>query len=566
MSSKSIGPLSSAHSSLTNLKRVPFNRDQMELLRVISTSIPAVASAINNLIDSVLTKGIQIIGCSPSKEYKIDMSNVNIINYMERELIPALRKMMFEWLLYGFTCIRIAESLKMPGWPEIVVLPHSSVNIYIRWNQFHQRIYQMYELKNGFETEIPCSAFLVMYDPDENGNLNSPLSACLQGILRAERIDQMYLISCWNGANPPMVFTQKDQISPALSRGGLEGVATSSRLLGGIDSGLAASMYDERERILSTKGQDSEIADKDRSKQYSTFLSEQEKIDQTLTTSLAAMPDPMKNRYMAPPGLDLARHTPFMQPQNIQEVIERQLASIHEVLGVPPTFSHRLPDRAGLVDLYDKRSRESVANLQGRCRPLIIDALTLAFFTDLLDVIDLSEDEASETDPLELEHRKSIIRSEKANQINIFKLSLDSSSLLGDPDDKKKKSSDDEADSVILPMFSVPKENKHLKFKTTFIDVTFNYSPIMTIEYLVKLNDLNLLEPKAFQDTALSLAGVPSSMKRKDYVEFVKSAEKRQEEAETAAITAKRSSPTSSSSSSNSKSKKGPAKKKERLN
>ena len=527
----------------SSLRRTPFDQHTLNLLAQAAARSSVVQNALAKFLGYVLKGGITITGRSPMSTHEVDLSNPEVARYLDLELNPLLREMAAQWLLYGFACVRVVPSLKMPGWPTAVLLRHRDLDMYVEWDEYDRSSHRLYSRRPNASSggaagaQIPFSSILCMYEPDENGRPTSPISSCLYRILQIEKLQELHMQASQHPANPPVVFTQKGTATQTLARGGLETTETVSELFAGVAAGRTFAREDALRHDLERREAEASITDEHRQRQFDAWKRQQELIDRTSASALASgavdtifrVTDPLTNRLVTPPGQDLARPLVFGHPPDLVALLERHEKMINETVGLPSAFGNRVSDNAASVELTNRVLLESVRGFQERARPLIAELVALIFAADLLEMV-VKNQEGSQHPESDRETALAL-RRERGRVTSLFHVPPPSLAM-----------QDPEA-GVGPAAFSPEERDAALEAlaKDINIDVSFVFSPFMTLPMADHLFATGVVHEQGYQDLCFKITGLPDEYRRKDFAAW----HKKQQALELGGVSkAKRSSPT----------------------
>ena len=390
------------------------NKTMEEHITKISETMPIVNSAIEMMTQNILQGGIRIWG-SGHKYYNLNTENKEFQRYVQVELFPTFTRIIKEWLLYGFTSIRIAPSIHVPGWPAIVVIPRRHVRQTIEWNEYSQPVYRLYSTGLGGysdngenDGEIPFSRMLIFDQPTDQGLMTSPLAVCLTQLTYAQRLTEYYMRAAFAGTHPPLSFSQEDKSSATIAKGGTETAFTSTGLVAGISPTTQGSeattnmirdtQERQRQEHIRLAKQQREVAQRQLKEKQQREKAEQKSSilpgHDYLSNSQLAIPDEIRkvesedafaDTYIAPPNVHLDRPIDFKFPAELTTMLDRFAVDVYRAVGLPPALLNEISDNAASVDATDKHLNSYIAYFQSRATPLFEDLLLLLFGASLID-------------------------------------------------------------------------------------------------------------------------------------------------------------------------------------
>ena len=466
-------------------------------------NVADVNNAVKMFLNHVIKNGLDIEVQVGGKSWKLDDREDENKHYVRQMLLPNIRQMLRDWLLYGYTRVRISHPPESPL-PIFSVLREGSTEEKFYWDEYDRRCYTMHyagSSKNASgDAEIPGGRLLFMHPPDDEGNLTSPMAMCLMPLMYGMRLWYYFMSAAFGQSHPMPFWTADDNTSsnnmtsygPLSVHGAAEhgltgGQASAEKALqdavhSQIEAAALAASYNNSQQqqnyptydafggISSTGGGGGGGASGVVNTSLPSEIREAEKQD--------PMRDAQRSRIAAP-GHRIQMPPPYTTPQQFLEIQHMISQQVYRAIGIPP-------------EMVGSSHQKHAANVEDNAEQL---STRILFF----------QRHASELiEELIAEMWEEVIHTH----------------IMEDAIEKKK-----DTDVQYLK-----KQRESVK-----VSVNFRFNPIMPFEGLSNLYNTGIIDFDTYQKYALYSYGIPQDEGQKDGEEALFKREKRAAEMAAAA-------------------------------
>lgn len=449
---------------------VMVNKSVVGFTRFIYERNVHVRNAVNSFRKHVLKSGFSVSATVGGKTYKFNQENGDTIDYYTNVLLPGVEEIITEWILYGYSVVRIYPPSDEEQFPYFTVMRSHLTEEYIVWDNDRRSYKLVYSgaIPGPLSGKpVPGGMILWFRRPTDQGNPDTELVTTLEPLARQDYIWSQYINATWQAANPSYIFT------PEPEKGGdaLQGKVSiwgGNAQISGFTEARDEDMIELSKRELSIAQASSihsqesmpirtlNVAVQKRQRKYTDS-----EMQNPLTRIAASINNtPWENGRTSYPGHRLQPAPRSTAPENFLEIQEHIIHQVYRSVGLPPEMlssSHQ--KHAANVEQTTAELRANVTEFQGKARAQLRHLFT-ELFTQLLDAKILSEASAKG----------------KATDVGHLK-------------NEKARAS---------------------------VDFQFEYNPIVTPELLFSYHEQNILKPEKFQEYALMIAGMPQDAAEPD--------------------------------------------------
>ena len=310
-----------------------------------------VNNAVKMFLNHVIKNGLDIEVQVGGKTWKLDDREEENKHYIREMLLPGIRQMLRDWLLYGYTRVRIShppDSLL----PIFSVLREGSTEEKFYWDEYDRRCYTLnYTGGNSGSGsgEIPGGKLLFMHPPDDEGNLTSPLAMCLVPLMYGERLWLYYFAGSYGQSHPMPFWVAEDSASSGLMMAhgpmAVQGSAEHG-LTGGqasAEKALSDAMYAQMEAAAMAANYNSARQSQAHFSSVPTMASsssgEVGSVSVPREIRDAENRDPMleaQRSRIAAPGHRIQMPPPYTTPQQFLEIQNTISQQVYRAIGIPP--------------------------------------------------------------------------------------------------------------------------------------------------------------------------------------------------------------------------------------
>ncbi len=483
------------------IKVVNVNMRNVSLLYKVFSKNPMVSTALAQFMRTVLRSSLVInIEHEDGSVEPFDITNGRNQRYYNKEIYPAIKKMCEEWILYGFTCVSIGRSNVIDGAPTLIVLPITEYQCQINYDDEFRRSYKI-----SFNTAVASkrtqnlaknALFLCMHEPDDAGELTSPVARCLLRLVYYEKLWHDKVRESHLRTHPPLVFTQETISSGARLRGAEDAVVSDVFSLSGQAPTSVVKKMSEEARHKYMQDQTNEAFENRRqlaaisSRMVAASIPDSSSLSSSSMASSSSSlklgssallfnfrelseftdgDDPVTNQFVAPPGQKFERTPAFDGVEAFRDIMAMIDENFFNALGLP-IENHVYKTEKGM-ELMLKKLNTSVIHFHRDAAMLIAEALEPVLKLQLLP---------------EVGERVAIKHSDEPSDSG------------GDDSDS---SDDDDSESPL-------KKRVKDAFINTSIQVSFQTMPETTMDLLTKLRDTDVIRRGMFKKLARDFADI----------------------------------------------------------
>lgn len=457
--------------SKTGSQNVEIDNSRVNFIWSIYKNNISVSTAIDQFFTNIIKSGFEVKVSVGGKTFEFNKTNKEAIDYISQELEPQIEKVLRDWMLFGYSRVRIVPSKIRPGWPSFNVIRFNTTKEYFSWDEFGWRHYDIkYTASSNSQFaghSVPGGRILIMHEPDDNGELMSPVSRAVSKLAYLERLWMYYMRSSHRRSKPVHIFTPDPNVSKNLEMAGpMPQIRNAESIVRSSSSSLQnrSSRINNVERknyIESLKKINEKLAKKvtvEISNKRSIALDNDINIPKEIKTYENELP--WNYGFNTPVGHRLNNAPQSTPPDHFIEVKNMITQEIWQQIGMPPEMSTGIVGSSnrvsGNIDHIHKFLRDNIHRFQIKAVSLLEQFLT-EVWEGLINK-KIFED---------------ALESKMASNVDFLK-------------NQKKKSK---------------------------VEVKFNYNPIISYETLHNLYVNGALAPDAYQKYALQLSGIPISDK-----------------------------------------------------
>jgi hypothetical protein len=457
---------------------VDINKRDEELLTFIADVNATVSSLLNKLVALIFKTGIsfKIVSGLAGDHYLLNMENPVVKNWHDLEIVPALEKIFYEFLLYGFCSVVFAPSQYAEHLQTIVVLPRKYVKQTMTFDRWMRPTFEVYTYNattkfGGYNAPIPNSQVLIYTAPTVEGRLDSPIKRASKIIGYAETMLFYYMSGFHRNVFTPYVWSSEDKGSARQAVAGPENTVDSASTvtqvtgLGYVSLEQAEANAEEKNRHYTRQ---LELENQKRRKEARMMRGFEHLPGDDKTELNVLMPpeirriesfDPVDDEYVAMPGRTLQKPPEVRSPGDLMEHITNAKEEIYTVLELHPAMNQAISDNAASIDAIDRSTRDTVLRHQTKLRPI--------FEMIIADLAGFNI-------------------SERVYKSEVF------------PDKELRKNSD----------------GMKKKLSQVRVQFQFNHVPSMTFQAVTEYYEAGIITPEAYQDISLQIGGIPRTAKR----------------------------------------------------
>ncbi len=502
-----------------------------------------IQGAIKNYIQTVIRGGLNIDIKSKGFSFKIEGDMEKDVDeetkeYYHQDLLPSVEKMLYQFIVFGFCCIKMAYSKVREGWPSIQVIDHRYVNIKIILNKELDHEYKVYlnpsvsTMLGAFtQQEYKEALFLSVYPPDPvTGDLTSPLSRKYETMVQLKHLWDCKISAESQLSNPVIIFSQQEPKS--LSN------ATSSSLDTLENNGLFIRPQVASDTGL-TQAIDDACVDGAKIQQYRQEQSLRHREEMLRTTpvysSMMQFPgiqrqvadhhpaavhlesiakrDPIRNMYTATLGQKVERPPEARPPSEFNETNQNLLRQLYNTIGQPLPASFYANGKFSAGEILSQITAEyqhSICNTQKITNKPITDAFKFVIQKAAeREEVSSSDGENSQSDEYHDPYE------EYDEEQNVKKKQQ--------RDERKSKREREFPVQHVLGEFGFNESDSESEGEEVDeeikVVVEYVFSPIITSEAANMLMDRGLLDPTEYQKMMLHINGLPQSAGDPGFVE-----------------------------------------------
>lgn len=434
-----------------------------------------ISTATDQFLSNVTKGGIDIKITVGNKTYEINKNNKNTKRYVRKEVEPQIEKILKDFLIFGYSRVRIVPSREKLGWPSFNTIKKYATKDYFYYTQFGWKEYIMKwnSTDNSYQSgqEVNDGMVLVFNEPDDQGYITSPVSQAAVDAAKLSRLGFYYFKSAFNRANPAFIFTPDPNVSKNLATTGplphLRNAASIIRSKVSSTMATRSSKMNEVERqnyAKSLKNINDQLAKKV-TINIKHSRSSNNNIDSHIPKEIRTyeMERPWEYGMVTPVGQKLNNAPTSSAPEQYSDVHDKLTRTIWQKIGMPAEMATGIignkNNASGNVDHVHKILRDNIH----------------AFQTKAIGLLETLLEE-------------------------VWKTMIGKKIFADAFTENKAKNT-----SYLLNL----KDN--IK-----VEVNFNYNPILSYEMLHQLYVNGVLKPEAYQKYSLQLTGIPDSDKLQD--------------------------------------------------
>lgn len=390
------------------VKSTKFNLKQRKQIHKFYTSFSGLSTPVDKIVADTMSKGMRMTVKIGKEEIEFSSENTDTIEYYTHVLIPTVRTMLTEFLLYGYTMVRkvspfISDTEDLFGYkhlPRLVVQPYKLVDAYIIWGAANSRSYIL--VSNDADPmhsdvsvgeEIVDGEVIIKTPPDDDGSLLSAPAKVLTDITLDQVLWKYYQTASFESSNPAVPIESGDR---GVGRNRNTGDDSTVNSLSVLLNGEALLSKSEKDRA---KYGTFDLEQANAERQRASVLEFQSKsvptsspyiigdgtvssTDLSIESIRAVESRPaIVRKFVLPAGLKTGVPIESKFPQAFERIIEIIGNRIGQAFGVPVAIQSsskagRYADNANLTkDIY----RNTIMDVKGTCEMLIQDALSRLF-------------------------------------------------------------------------------------------------------------------------------------------------------------------------------------------
>lgn len=527
---------------------IKIDPSQRELIWNAYLRNPVLSSAVDKFLQYVTMSGMSIHISMNGKVYDISVEDKKTKEYMTRDLQPQLEIVLRDWILYGYTRVKMIESSMDHGYPSFVVLEEGLTYETFHLTEDFRRKYSIMwnqagaDRGNAHERVVENGYIFLMDEPDIKGNLTSAVALSLRSVQFGNRLWNYYMKSAYNRCSPPYVFGSEGKDNMDLALGGplAVGVASAEAALdGSIGSGIRAMNFKDMqqkrqyvEAIGMVHDMQDRIAERDNptTREPARSATAKAQAERKEQKELSIHPElvkteselPWQRGMLAPQGTKLQTSQQFAAPENMFEIETALALSVASKIGIPgEMLSNKSDKHAANVDAMHHQLRTNVHYFQQKCKALLESMLLqmwAPFFDQIVDE-EIGFEEPQYGESYADAEREESEDSEEEETKKRYRQYYGSGS-------DREISRDERMQNYEMEYSSNDewheKRNANLEKRRKMRDsvevkVTFIHNPsIIPYELLVSYYEQGIITKEAFQDFAVSSAGMPQDAKEPD--------------------------------------------------
>ena len=462
---------------------------------------PHIFTLENYLINKVTAAGYSIEFSQAGRQYTVTDKHQNRIMYLywEREIKAMLRSI----LRYGFCAVRYCKLDTAAGSsPQFVprcMDPVAEYSMRFRINDDGTRDYLAYaRAKVAQDKPIPNSRVFLMYEPEADGTLQSPLQKCFTEIQRLRGYWERSEQQDFRNSNPVYIYEIESKDSSIIPAG-LPDEALAEYEAGQVvrAQGQLPLQYNQLQQMYSQE-MGNRFMQQEFQREIVNGLPPEKLYQKAYNPLMRAftdvpVPDPFRPEKLLSQHQRLARGAP--QPKSLpsfEKVVEMLVRTIANAYGVPPEVveSGKGSITAG-VQFSTQQLNTTIQAYQRELERFIVQIYLDIHIDDHLDAVRKVMNEMNRA-RLEKAKSESAI-SERADE--------------ADAEEQPKRAKKRNFDNLLL----TPQERTEIERSVT-VDVHFNVNPSFDMATLLMYRDQRVISHEDFQRIALSMAGLPQSM------------------------------------------------------
>lgn len=438
-----------------------------------------VSGAVNHFISEVMHGGFEVIVQLPGKKIEFSPENEENIHYFTHVLMPGVRRMIFDWIMFGYTRVQIMSPNKKDEfeYPLFDVLREGITNEIIEWKgnrRFYKLFYASTFQGDAAGKKVPNGHILVMDNPFDDGGLNSRVTRVFGPLRQLKQLWHNYNDSMYYTAHPPYVITPEQDKNRRSAEEEFRMVEAAEAAI----EGTSEARQQVRMRIIREQAEEDRLASihtnpgaaNSSSGMYGHYnnASLMPRGNPALTlggpdegglSSLASaasvmMEEPWRHGITLPRGHKMNSVPTARAPEGFLQVSEHLLHKVVRSIGIPPGMLEGGigQKHAASVEMGNKELATNITLLHQQAEILLRDFFRKVFRSAVdSSVMDRAVEEGQEKNPDYLREQMAGVK----------------------------------------------------------VDVKFRYHPIITLESLVMLHEQGIVNSEAKRDVGLRLFGMP---------------------------------------------------------
>lgn len=500
---------------------VDINQDMISHVTELYRSDPVVTGAVQRLLSQIVRGGIDIKGIGRNKTAYLNTSNVQMQQFIEGELLPQVRRVILNFILYGFTAVQVVHSQNFMdangvGWPTIAVIDHENTRYAMNWNAQNQRIYTVYKSGasgRGVDGIVPLSRVFCLNEPDVSGRLQNPLALCAKSLAVASQLRTYYLGAAHKLYNPALIFSREDSVKQIIGSAGLESQSLSSQIVSGSSLGVLGTVDDIVQRTQAAESVDrahiesfTKAVTDPKFNNGASGRGQMPSLNPHVPKEIVAiekMPEFTRPPLFAPPGSKLEKQIQPQVPAGINEMIQNIHNDFLRAMGLLPFNNYARSNSTGNDELIRSTLRDTVHSFQTSVKPLLSSILAMILAPKLID--ELNSDMLYERNRLAAEQR--------IDELALLRPTLESTEYAN-----SVFSSNNE---YLSPNGTIFQDTDDVR-----IEVEFFFNPIMSYDEIEKIYKIGIIHEEGFQKIVALMCEIPDEFLRPDMEKWVKEQQK----------------------------------------
>jgi len=446
----------------------------------------AVAAAVNQFISEVMKGSFQITVQASGKTFEFSPEEEEHVRYYTEVLLPGVKQIIFEWILFGYARVRILPPRQKDNFPfpVFVTMREGITSEVIEWKA-DRRTYKMFYAStfqgDGAGKKVPNGHMLIMDAPFDDGGLNSRVARVFGPLRQLKQMWHNYTDSMYYGAHPPFVISREQEKGRHSAEEEFRMVEAAESAIEGTSEArqqvrmrvLREDLEEERVRSIhsnpgaansssSAHAHARNASVMPRGNPGLTLGSPDEGGLASLVSAASVMMDePWMHGITLPRGQKMNSVPSSRAPEQFLNVVEHLLHQVIRSIGIPPGMLEGGigQKHAASVEMGNKELATNITLFHQQAEVLLRD-----FFQKL------------------------------------FRTTIDSSVMERAVEEGQEKNA----------------EYLREQMDAVKVDVKFRYNPIITLESLVELHAQGIITSEAKRDVGLLLYGMPEEYGEKD--------------------------------------------------